>query len=142
MGASNVWWLLTGAAVIAELVSGTFYLLMFAVGLTAGALAAHLGFGLTGQIAVAAIVGGGAVAVWHWQRSKNPPALPASSNRDVHLDIGELVHVGHWNIDGTASVKFRGAQWSAIAAEPQEEHAAGNFRIKEMRGSRLVLEKL
>ncbi len=141
MGESSVWWLLTGAAVIAELVTGTFYLLMFAVGLSAGALAAHLGFGLTGQIAIAACVGGGAVIAWYWQRSKNPP-LPANSNRDVHLDIGELVHVGHWNADGTTSVKFRGAQWSAIAAEPQEQPAAGNFRIKEMRGNRLVLEKL
>jgi membrane protein implicated in regulation of membrane protease activity len=141
MGASNVWWLLTGAAVTMELITGTFYLLMFAVGLTAGALAAHLGFGLTGQIAVAAIVGGGAVIAWHWHRSKNP-ALPANFNRDVHLDIGELVHVGHWNADGTASVKFRGAQWSAIAAQPDEPQTVGNFRIKEMRGSRLVLEKL
>ena len=114
---------------------------MFAVGLAAGALAAHLGFELTGQIAVAAIVGGGAVIGWHWQRSKNP-ALPAHSNRDVHLDIGEVVHVGHWNADGTASVKFRGAQWTAIAAQTDEPQVAGNFRIKEMRGNRLVLEKL
>lgn len=141
MGESSFWWLLTGAAVIAELVTGTFYLLMFAVGLAAGALAAHLGFGLTGQIAIAAIVGGGAVIAWHWQRSKNP-ALPANFNQDVHLDIGELVHVGHWNADGTANVKFRGAQWSAIAAQSDEPQAAGNFRIKEMRGNRLVLEKM
>lgn len=142
MGESSFWWLLTGAAVIAELLTGTFYLLMFALGLMAGALAAHLGFGLTGQIAMAAIVSGGAVAAWHWQRSKNPPTLPASANQDVHLDIGELIHVGHWNADGTASVKFRGAQWTAIPANPEEQHTAGNFRIKEMRGNRLVLEKL
>lgn len=142
MDESSLWWLLTGAAVIAELVTGTFYLLMFAVGLAAGAIAAHLGFELTGQIVVAAIAGGGAVFAWHWQRSQNPVAAPVNANRDVHLDIGEVVQVVHWNADGTASVKFRGAQWTAVAAEPQEERAPGNFRIKEMLGNRLVVEKL
>jgi membrane protein implicated in regulation of membrane protease activity len=31
MADSSIWWLLTGAAVAVELVTGTFYLLMFAV---------------------------------------------------------------------------------------------------------------
>ncbi len=142
MSESNIWWLLAGSAIALELISGTFYLLMLAVGFTAGALAAYLGFALTGQMLVAAAIGGGAVAAWHWRRSKCPAPMPANANPDVHLDIGESVHVVRWNADGTASVHFRGAQWTAIAADPTEPASPGNFRIKEMLGNRLVIEKL
>lgn len=73
MSESTIWWLLAGVAVAVELVTGTFYLLMIAVGFVAGAVAAHLGLALVGQIVVAAAAGGGAVALWHWHRSKSPP---------------------------------------------------------------------
>jgi membrane protein implicated in regulation of membrane protease activity len=142
MSESTIWWLLAGAAVGVELVTGTFYLLMLAVGLVAGAVAAHLGLPLVGQILVAAVIGGGAVAVWHWHRGKSPAPLPANANRDVNLDIGEPVQVAQWNADGTATVKFRGANWTAVAADPDEAAGPGNFRIKEMLGNRLVIERL
>lgn len=142
MSDSTIWWLLAGAAVAVELVTGTFYLLMITVGLVAGAIAAHLGLALIGQMVIAAIVGGGAVALWHLQRSKSPAPQPAQSNRDVNLDIGESVQVEQWNADGTATVKFRGASWTAVPANPAEPHGTGHFRIKEMLGNRLVIEKL
>ena len=41
--ASTGWWLAAGVLVVAELATGTFYLLMLALGLAAGALAAHAG---------------------------------------------------------------------------------------------------
>ncbi len=142
MSESTIWWILAGAAVAIELVTGTFYLLMLAVGLAAGAIAAYFGVSLVGQIVLAAIVGGGAVAAWHWKRSKNPVPLPANANRDVNLDIGEAVQVDRWNADGTATVKFRGANWTAVPANPDEFAEAGSFRIREMQGNRLVIEKL
>lgn len=142
MSESTIWWLLAGAAVAAELMTGTFYLLMLTVGLIAGAIAAYLGIGLIGQMVIAAAIGGGAVAVWHWQRSQSPAPLPANANRDVILDIGEQVHVAHWNADGTATVKFRGANWTALAADGTTSADTGVFRIKETLGNRLVLEKL
>jgi len=140
MGEAGIWWLLAGVAIAMELVTGTFYLLMLAAGLVAGALAATMGVALTGQMLAAAAIGGGAVAVWHWGRSQRPAPMPAHSNQDVHLDIGDMVHVTRWNADGTASVHFRGAHWTAIAANPAEPFNPGNFRIKEMRGNRLVIE--
>jgi membrane protein implicated in regulation of membrane protease activity len=142
MAESTIWWLLAGSAIALELVTGTFYLLMLAVGFSAGALAAHLGFTLIGQMLIAAAIGGGAVVAWHWRRSKSPAPLPANANPDLHLDIGETVHVLRWNADGTASVHFRGAQWTAIAADPTAPASPGNFRIKEMQGNRLVIERL
>lgn len=139
---ATIWWVLAGAAVAVELTTGTFYLLMLAAGLVAGAIAAYIGYSVTAQLVIASIVGGGSVALWSWKRSKQPPNLPVNANRDVHLDIGEPIQVLQWNADGTASVKFRGAQWTAVAAQPDEAQAPGNFRIKEMRGNRLVVEKM
>ena len=141
MSSANIWWLLAGGAVAAELVTGTFYLLMLAAGLVAGALAATLGMGTAGQMLLAAAIGGGAVAAWHWRRSQNPAPKPASANPDVHLDIGQAIHVVRWNADKTANVQFRGAQWTAVAADPAQANEPGNFRIKEMVGNRLVIEK-
>ena len=137
---ANIWWLLAGGAIAVELVTGTFYLLMLAAGLIAGALAASLGLALSGQMLLAA-VGGGAVAAWRWRRSQSPVPKPAHANPDVHLDIGQAIHVVRWNADGTASVHFRGAQWTAVAADPAQASQPGNFRIKGMTGNRLVIEK-
>ena len=141
MSESTIWWLLAGSAVATELVTGTFYLLMLALGFGAGAIAAHLGLATIGQILSAAVVGGGAVAAWHWNRSKSPAPLQANANPDVNIDIGELVHVEQWKEDGTTIVRFRGANWTAILADPAESTVKGKFRIKEMLGNRLVVEK-
>ena len=149
MAESTIWWLLAGAAVAIELATGTFYLLMLSIGMIAAAISAHLGLPVTGQIITSAAVGGGAVALWHWQRSQGPATAPANANPDVHIDIGEPVQVDQWNADGTASVQYRGANWTAILATPTlptpETPASpgiGQFRIKELLGNRLVIEKL
>ncbi|MFC6282088.1 MULTISPECIES: NfeD family protein [Polaromonas] len=145
MAESTIWWLLAGAAVAIELATGTFYLLMLCMGMVAAAISAHLGLPVTGQIITAAIVGGGAVALWHWRKSKQPKVAPVNANPDVHIDIGEPVQVERWNADGTASVKYRGANWTAVLAATApgspDSHGPGQFRIKEMQGSRLVIEK-
>ncbi len=138
---SSVWWLLAGGAVAVELMTGTFYLLMIAVGLAAGAVAAHFGAGLAVQMAAAAIVGGASVLVLRKMRSRLPQPAKASQNRDVNLDIGETVHVGAWQADGTANVTYRGARW-AVALREGAEKAAGNHRIVEMAGNRLIVEKM
>jgi membrane protein implicated in regulation of membrane protease activity len=87
-------------------------------------------------------LGGGAVVAWHFYRGKSPAPLPASANRDVHIDIGEPVHVERWNADGTATVKFRGANWTAVCSDPSDSALTGSFRIREMLGNRLVIEKM
>ena len=88
-----VWWLLAGLVIVLELFTGTFFLLMLAVGLVAGALAAHAGLGLTGQLLTAAIVGGGAVALWQRWRARHPIQAQAERNPDINLDIGQTLVV-------------------------------------------------
>lgn len=141
MEESTLWWLLAGAAVAVELATGTFYLLMLAIGLAAGAVAAHAGAAVPAQLIVAAVVGGGAVAAWHTVRRKNPPAAQAGSNRDVNMDVGETVYVESWKPDGTASVKYRGAQWTVTSATGHPE-GTGAHMVREVIGNRLIVEKI
>ena len=143
MASSTIWWLLTGAAVVLELVSGTgtVYLLLIGGGFAAAAISAHLGAALGTQFIVAAVVSVSAVIAWHAIRRKRPPGPPTSANPDVNLDIGERVQVDTWNADGTATVRYRGTQWTAIA-RAGDVPTAGQHRVVEVIGSRLVVEKI
>ncbi|WP_428424061.1 NfeD family protein [Methylibium sp.] len=136
--AATWWWIASGALIAAELTTGTFYLLMLALGLGAAALAAHAGLGFSAQLLAAALVGGGAVIAWHLRRLRQPPATPAGANRDVNLDIGERVHVSEWQTDGSATVHYRGAQWSVRYAGDGAP-APGEHVIHAIDGSRLLL---
>jgi membrane protein implicated in regulation of membrane protease activity len=132
------WWVLAGLAVIAELTTGTFYLLMLAFGMVAAAVAAHLGLSPSLQIVTAALVGGGATALWHWRRIQHPRSAPAAENRDVNLDIGERVTVAAWGADRTARVSYRGSMWTA-RLEPNAPAKSGEHVVKAVEGNWLVL---
>jgi membrane protein implicated in regulation of membrane protease activity len=134
--AATSWWLIAGALVAVELATGTFYLLMMAMGAAAAALAAHAGLGLTPQIVAAAVVGGGATAAWHFKRATNPTSAPAAANRDVLLDIGETLNVDQWQPDGTARASYRGAAWSVRYAGSGAP-APGPHRIVAVHGNQL-----
>lgn len=140
MASATIWWLAAGAAVALELVTGTFYLLMVAVGLAAAALAAHAGVGTSTQLVVAAVIGGGAVIGWHLRQTKRPAAPTASANKDVNLDIGETVHITEWQADGTASVTYRGANWTCLHRDGALP-STGQHKVVEVVGSRLLVEK-
>jgi membrane protein implicated in regulation of membrane protease activity len=135
---ATMWWVAAGAAVAAELATGTFYLLMIALGLAAGAMAAFLGLTTSAQIFVAALLGGGATGLWHWHRFKQPQSAPARENRDVNLDIGERVNVAEWAADGTARVQYRGSAWTARLA-PGAVASSGEQRVVAVEGNWLVL---
>ena len=138
---ATLWWVAAGFAVAIELATGTFYLLMIALGLAAGALAAQLGFAVSAQVIVAAVLGGGATAFWHWRRYRQPQSAPARENRDVNLDIGECVRVDAWGADRTARVQYRGSAWTARLA-PGAVPAAGEHRVIAVEGNWLVVAPL
>ncbi|WP_372525073.1 NfeD family protein [Piscinibacter sp.] len=138
LSASSFWWVAAGIAVAAELATGTFYLLMIALGLAAAAVAAHLGLAGTAQVVVGALVGGGATALWHWHRASQPRPAPSRENRDVNLDIGERVHVTHWAADRTARVHYRGSGWTARLQDGADA-APGAHVVVAVEGNWLVL---
>jgi membrane protein implicated in regulation of membrane protease activity len=127
--------------VVAELITGTFYLLMVALGLAAAALVAHAHLPLTGQIVTAAVVGGGAVVAWHFAKRRRPGDPSARADRSVNLDVGETIVIDSWNADGTTTVKYRGATWTAIH-RPGVTPSTGAHRVAELVGSRLLVDPL
>lgn len=135
---STFWWVLAGVAVAIELATGTFYLLMLALGMAVAAIAAHLGLSSSLQITTAALVGGGATALWHWRRMQHPRSAPAAENRDVNLDIGERVTVAAWGADRTARVSYRGSVWTA-RLQPDAPAQPGEHVVRAVEGNWLVL---
>lgn len=138
----TLWWLAAGLAVIAELLTGTFYLLMLAVGLAAGAVAAHLGAGLIIQIVLAAVAGGAGLALLYLQRQRRPAPPTIAANPDVNLDIGQHVEVEHWDAEGSTRVLYRGASWQARLQDfdaSQAPPATGRYLIRAIEGSELIL---
>jgi membrane protein implicated in regulation of membrane protease activity len=141
MDESTFWWVLAGVAVAAELMTGTFYLLMLALGPVGAALAASAGAPLTTQIGVAAALGVGAVLVWRWlQMQRSHPSAPAQSNPDVNMDVGQTIHIAAWTADGSAQVHYRGAQWTAVHRAGVQP-STGEHRVVEVIGARLLVEK-
>ena len=141
MAYSTWWWIATGVLVALELVSGTFYLLMLAIGGVAGALAAHAGASLITQLVVAALVGGVAVLGCYAARRRRPGDPSPRADRSVNLDVGETVQVDGWNADGTAQIRYRGAPWTVIH-RPGIEPRTGPHRVAELVGSRLLVDPL
>ncbi len=140
MAETTVWWLLTGGAIAIELLTGTFYLLMLAIGMAAAALSAHAGASGVVQLVVASIVGGGAVVAWHLKKMRSPSEPLAQANPNVNMDVGETVMVTAWKPDGTADVNYRGAHWTAIH-RPGVSPSAGLHRVAELVGNRLLVDK-
>ncbi len=137
MNAWMIWLALAGILVVFEMFTGTFYVLMIAVGLACGSVAAMLGMSVPAQIAIAAVTGVLATGLLHRSRFGRPLKRSASRDPNVMLDIGQNLTVDTWH-DGTARVMYRGAQWDVDLA-PGVIAGAGTFKIVEVQGSRLIV---
>ncbi|MCV2368852.1 NfeD family protein [Roseateles oligotrophus] len=141
MTLGSTWWVACGILVAVELSTGTFYLLMLALGCAAGAVASHLGLSESRQMLSAAVIGGAAVAACYLLRRNALGASPAGANADANMDIGQTVEVASWEADGSTRVKYRGASWQASyigSAVPGP--TPGPYVIRAIEGSRLRLD--
>ncbi|NDY91213.1 NfeD family protein [Ideonella livida] len=132
------WWVAAGLLVTLELLTGTFYLLMLALGASAAALLALAGASATLQFVGAALVGGGATVAWHLRRGRRHE-VPAAADPAVLLDLGARVVVEHWSPDGRARVHYRGAAWDAVCA-PGVACCPGWHHVVSIQGSQLILK--
>jgi membrane protein implicated in regulation of membrane protease activity len=131
------WLVAAGVLVVLELFTGTFYLLMIAIGLGFGALAALAGASGPVQTIVAGIVGVIATGLLHRSRLGRPAKTNAARDHNVNLDIGQHVTVAAWD-EGKARVMYRGALWDVELGQGATARA-GDFRIVEVQGSRLIV---
>lgn len=140
-----IWLAAAGVIVILEIFTGTFYLLMIAIGVASGAAVAWVGGGPEFQLIAAAAVG--VTATWLLRRSRLGKIERSDTARDpnVNLDIGQTVYVGKWhhiaNGPPVTRISYRGAQWDAELAD-ESGGEPGTYVIQEIRGSRLILIRL
>ncbi|KQQ36029.1 NfeD family protein [Duganella sp. Leaf126] len=139
----SFWLIAAGVAVTIELFVGTFYLLMIAVGLLFGALAAAMNLALPVQTLVAALVGVAATLALRRSRfGRMGTRVDAERDPNVNLDIGQTITVPAWQ-DGVARVMYRGALWDVelerTASVGPTTAAPGQYVIREVRGSRLIV---
>ena len=126
-----VLWIIVGLVlVIAELVTGTFYLLVLGAGAFAAAVTSWAG----GNALIQAFVGGavaigGAWFVHHWHEAHRK----ADEGRANFLDRGQPVVLEQWANEaaGLARVKYRGTTWDARVA---------NAVIRPVPGSTLYID--
>jgi len=74
-------------------------------------------------------------------RRRRPGDPSPRADRSVNLDVGETVQVPGWDADGTAQIRYRGAQWTAIH-QPGVSPRPGPHRVVELVGNRLLVEAL
>jgi len=133
-------WIVAGfVLVIAELLSGTFYLLVVGAGAFAGAVVAYAGGNALAQALAASIVAMlGAFMVHHWH-VRNRAATPQGAN---FLDRGQAVVLEGWVDENArvARVKYRGAWWDARVRDGQPHPPPGStLYIESQEGNTLVV---
>lgn len=138
MDAHWLWWLFAVALVIAEMFSGTFYLLAVALGLGVAGLVAYAGAVWSVQAIVAAVLCTASVAgIYRWKKQHSHP----EEHVNFANDVGQTVHIASWSDERHARVTYRGAEWDAELAESAAADSAKQlWRIKELVGNRLIIE--
>jgi membrane protein implicated in regulation of membrane protease activity len=131
-------WLLIGfGLLIVELLTGTFYLLMFGVAAFGGAAAAWLGHGFPVQVITTAVAA--AVGSWmvHAYRARN------TQLQMKPVDFAKPVMFEKWlnRQDHLARVRYRDTSWEALVTDDAEIEAGGTLYILSTEGNTLRVTK-
>jgi membrane protein implicated in regulation of membrane protease activity len=131
-------WLIVGIVlIIAEVMSGTFYLLFLGIAALVGAAIAFLGAPFWAQalaVAVVAVAG----AVWVRRHRESIETKPMAA-----LDVGQHVTFESWisQADRVARVQYRDAQWDASVEGECRGEPGEILHIVGVEGSMLRVAK-
>ncbi len=131
------WWLLALGLGIAEILTGTFYLIVLALACVVGGLAALAGLPSTWQLlltAVCAFAGWGLLLRY---RSREG----GTGQGEMRLDVGQQLRIDEWQEPRRTQVRYRGALWRVELAPDAEvvSAAPGDFTITRVEGSCLIV---
>jgi len=131
-------WVIAGIAlIVAELMSGTFYLLVLGIAAFVAGGAAWFGAPFLAQVVVAGAI---AVAGVFWIRSRRH----ALATPDMApLDVGQPVTLHAWvnQADRAARVMYRDALWDAVIEGEARGEAGEIFYITRIDGNTLRVAK-
>jgi Membrane protein implicated in regulation of membrane protease activity len=136
-----MFWLIAALVVLGlELLSGTFYLMMISFGLAAASIAAFCGLDINMQAIVAAVVWIGSTLILNKTRLGKRGRVHSEKDPNVNIDIGQTIKIDAWTSEKTTRANYRGAMWDVELI--QGEATPGTFVIREIRASRLFVEKV
>jgi membrane protein implicated in regulation of membrane protease activity len=125
-----MWLLLGGALCVAELFSGTFYLLLLGMAAFAAAGGAWVGLPGSIQFALAALVSlAGLPLVRRATRRRAPPAGNYDSGQEIELA----------EVNGQLQGLYSGSFWRVHEVSGQALRAGDRVRIVRVDGSRLIV---
>ena len=132
-----VWLAAAFILILAELVTGTFFLLVLGIGAFAGSAAAWFGLGLWLQVLISSGLTIAGVLWVRQQRNSTPQSDMAS------LDVGQAVTLDAWvsREQGTARVKYRNTLWDAEVEGEREFDPGQMLFIRAVDGNTLKVMK-
>ena len=135
------WWLLALALGIAEMLTGTFYLLVLGVACALGGVAAWSGFGGTTQLLVTALCAFAGWALLWRNRARARPAPGTSPGDTMRLDVGQSLRIDDWQEARRTVVRYRGAQWRVELAgdDAAASGLPGDYVITRIENNRLIV---
>ena len=132
-----VWFVVAFGLLVAELLTGTFYLLVISMALAVAGVSAWLGAPSALQFVVAAAIGLGG-SMWLRATRFGKRLHERGDDRVQNMDIGQSLRVENWTAARTARANYRGAVWDVELA-PGEQAASGEFVIREINANRLIV---
>lgn len=143
-----MWWVGAGVLLVAELLTGTFYLLMIALGFIGAGIADWFDASEAAQVWMAVAVASMAIGALYLRRRRC--MLPSShesidgsakADRDNqgagNLDFGQRLWVEDWQA-GRARAQYRGAWWD-VELDTGEPALRGWYEIRRFRSNTLVV---
>lgn len=138
--AAWTYWIITAVLLfVAELFTGTVYLLVLAAALLGAGLAVWLfGIGTAAALALAALLAAiGITVLYRLRPNRHGDAAIAAND----LDIGALVRIESRLEGGLWRVSYRGTLWEARAVGGAELQAGSSARICGKEGIVLLIEQ-
>ena len=128
-----MWAILGLMLVITELVSGTFYLVMFGIAAFGASAAAYLGQDFPVQAIVAAVVAGAGCYWVFAYRARN------AAKQMAPIDAGQPASFESWIYQGArlARVRYRGASWDARVEGDQAPEPGAVMYVLSTHGNTL-----
>ena len=130
-----LWWAIAGIAlIIAELLTGTFYLLVIGLAALAGAVASYYGQSFWTQAVLAAAIAVFGVILIGRNRAGRTDAAPAAL-----LDVGQSTVFELWTSEANrvARVRYRNASWDARVVDTAPVNAGQTLYICGIEGNTL-----
>jgi len=129
------WWILAGVLFAAELLSGSFYLLLLAVVALLTGFVAWFDVSPIIQSLMAALMSLAGVS-WLRQHKRKP----SGNNNNITSEIGACVEVDCWKSAQHVRVRYRGSLWDAELVHPVGEDRPQYLYIVGTRANTLLVD--